>query len=168
MDSQDVEALVKAIIENGAVRDFDKRVLFLSILALISSSVGIWITWKLNKKQIEIASNQTLIADKQTAIMEEQNKIALFEKRYEAYHEISCNLLKMNCFSSDCKLHELSSEEAKCVVRHFNEVANKLYWVSKEEMIKNEKKEFQEFIGTQEIKMNNEYQEYQDFREKKE
>lgn len=53
----------------------------LSFLAIVVASIVAW-------KQGMIMKTQNDIAQKQAAISEQQNKIALFEKRYDVYYEV--------------------------------------------------------------------------------
>lgn len=80
---------------------------FIGLAGILASLAVAYYAYQLNKKQIDIATQQskiskeqTEIAKKQSEIMEQQNNISLFDKQYELYSF----LRKLHYFSGQQKI----------------------------------------------------------------
>ncbi len=80
--------LIEAILNNAIPTWTDEGLLAVGIATVCASLVVAFSAYRLNNKQIFIATKQAEIANKQSEIMEQQNKIALFEKRIEVFLKI--------------------------------------------------------------------------------
>lgn len=95
-----LEAVKEAAEKIAAPNWADKMALLVSFLAmLIAAGVAIYVARKQNK-----------IVLKQAEIAEQQNKIALFEKRFEVYETLRKCLnvsLLISCSTKDCSLNSI-------------------------------------------------------------
>lgn len=81
-----------ALRDLADVRPYDLCILGVAVASVIVSTIVAVVAYRLNRRQIKIANRQSKISKEQTEIsrvqtkvMEQQNSIALFEKRYEVY-----------------------------------------------------------------------------------